>query len=130
MGQGDPANPSRLRRRRAQIHQRNKAADSDGLDDVYSSIGSDGTSDFDGLTYKQIFLNIAKTTKAEYDKSLTPEKVGKDTVDSSEPSAVPETVALPTEMVFARGLHPLQNGVDFKRGTFKVFGEWTGILID
>jgi hypothetical protein len=108
--------------------QRNKVAGSDGLDDVYSRIGSDGTSDFDGLTCQQIFLKIANTIKAEYDESMTPEKVGKDKVDSAKPGAVPETKALSTEMVFARGFDPLQNGVDFKRGAFKVFGEWTEIL--
>jgi hypothetical protein len=66
--------------------QRNKVAGSDGLDDVYSSIGSDGTSDFDGLTCQQIFLKIANTIKAEYDESMTPEKVGKDKVDSAKPA--------------------------------------------
>ena len=58
--------------------QRNKVAGSDGLDDVYSRIGSYGTSDFDGLTCQQIFLKIANTIKAKYDESMTPEKVGKE----------------------------------------------------
>lgn len=108
--------------------QRNEVAGSARLDETYSSVGSDDTQEFDGLTYKQIFLKIAKKIKAEHDRSLTPEKVGKDKVDDSKPGGVPEKMALPTEMVFARGFDPLQSGVNFDRGAFKVFSEWTEIL--
>jgi hypothetical protein len=37
-------------------------------------------------------------------------------------------MALPTETVFAHGFDPLEGGIAFWNGAFKVFSEWMEVL--
>ena len=38
-----------------------------------------------------------------------------------------DRMALPTEVVFAKGSYPREGGIAFKQETFKVFSEWTEV---
>ena len=114
-----PINPGREREAIAYL-QRPEVADTEGLAEPYPYDSTVDPPEYEGLTVEEVLLLVADNIKAEYDQSIEPIPV--------DPSNVNSKLALPTETVFEHGFDPLEGGLAFDRGAFKVFSEWTEIL--
>ena len=100
--------------------QRPEVADTDGLEEPYPFDMTSDPLDYRGLTIKEVLLKIADKITDEYKRSLVPVK--------TDPEDVNSKLALPAETVFEIGFDPLEGGIAFDNGAFKVFSEWTEVL--
>jgi len=100
--------------------QRPEAADTDGLEEPYPFDAASDPPDYRGLTVKEVLLKVADRIAGEYKRSLVPVR--------TDPQNINSKLALPTETVFAKGYDPLEGGIAFNNGAFKVFSEWTEVL--
>jgi hypothetical protein len=100
--------------------QRPEVADTDGLNEPYAYDPATDPPEYKGLTIEAVLLKIADKIKEEYLLSLKPVPITSAVKNSK--------MALPTETVFANGFDPLEGGIAFNNGAFKVFSEWTEVL--
>jgi hypothetical protein len=100
--------------------QRPEAADVDGLDEPYPFDDSTNTPEYKGVKIKDVLVLVTNKIAKEYQDSLKPVPL--------DPGIANSKMALPTETVFAQGFNPLEGGIDFGNGAFKVFSEWLEIL--
>ena len=100
--------------------QRPEVAHTDGLNKPYAYDPTTDPPEYKGLTIEAVLLKIADKIKEEYLLSLKPVPINSATKNSK--------MALPTETVFAEGFDPLEGGIAFNNGAFKVFSEWTEVL--
>lgn len=97
-----------------------EAADVDGLDEPYPFDDNTDPPEYKRFKIKDVLLLVADKIVKEYQDSLKPVPL--------DPSIANSKMALPTETVFAQGFNPLEGGIDFGNGAFKVFSEWLEIL--
>ncbi|MEE6136879.1 LysM peptidoglycan-binding domain-containing protein [Mycobacterium sp. 050128] len=100
--------------------QRPEVAATDGLSEPYPFDPQQDPPEYQGKTIEDVLLIIADKIAAENELSLQPIPIGGNGVN--------QQVALPTEVVFAKGFDPLAGGIDFGAKPFKVFSQWTEIL--
>lgn len=114
-----PIRPGRERDAIAWL-RRPEVAGADGLGEPYPYNAEQDPPEYDGLTIEGVLLRIADKIAQEHAASFAPAPVHPEDVNS--------TVALPTEMVFARGFDPLAGGIEFGKKPFAVFSEWVEVL--
>ncbi|KAK3387335.1 hypothetical protein B0H63DRAFT_469828, partial [Podospora didyma] len=93
--------------------QRQEVVGSEGLDTPYPYDKNVDPPEYKGQTIKGVLLMVADKIADEYQESLKPKPV-----DGSGES---KEMALPAEMVFAHGFDPLEGGIKFDNGAFKIF---------
>ncbi|KAK4223057.1 carbohydrate-binding module family 12 protein [Podospora fimiseda] len=98
--------------------QRQEVAGSEGLDTPYPYDSNMDPIEYKGKSIKEVLMMVAEKIGEEYRESLKPKPVG---LDKKE-------MALPTEMVFAHGFDPLEGGIKFDDGAFKIFSQWMEVL--
>ncbi len=69
---------------------------------------------------EEVLLQIADKIMKEYNESLELVLVGDPTVKNPK-------LALPMETVFSNGFDPLEGGIQFNIGAFKVFSGWVEV---
>jgi hypothetical protein len=90
------------------------------LDQPYTYDNLNDPPEYNGLSLEDVLLKIADNIAQEYSDSLKPVPI--------DPAVVNSKMALPTKTVFARGFDPLEGGIAFGSGAFRVFSEWIEVL--